>query len=127
MKIFEIIIDCWYAATHPLDPLTSEEISTTRDVIEASKKRAATRYIYNYITLQEPPKSVLLPFFLGNTDPPMSVYPRKSFSVLIERGTWNVYECVVNLDTKQVESMVQVFDVQPSLSPEDLLLSEVQH
>lgn len=37
-----------------------------------------------------------------------------------------MFEAVVNLKTKKVESLVQVHNVQPSLSPEDLLRAEVR-
>ncbi|XP_021955837.1 peroxisomal primary amine oxidase isoform X1 [Folsomia candida] len=113
----------------PLDPLTADEITSTSQIIEnysaASRAEPTRRFIYNWITLKEPPKDVLLPFFLSNKDPPADVYPRKSFSVLIERSSGNVFEAVVNLKTKKVESLVQVHNVQPSLSPEDLLRAEV--
>jgi len=105
--------------------LTADEISQTKMLINQQRARQSTRYIFNYITLQEPPKSVLLPYFLANTDPPVNVAPRKSFTILIERGTGNGFEVVCNLDTDTIESFNPIPDgLMPSLSPEDLLNSE---
>jgi Cu2+-containing amine oxidase len=119
-----------------LDPLLPHEIKLTREIILKnsttlpSKRRIPpqsnpARYIFNYITLLEPPKSVLLPYFLVDKEPPVSVYPRKSFTILIDRETSNAFELVVNLDTETVESFTQLPEGSvPSLSPEDLLQGE---
>lgn len=105
--------------------MTADEIRRTTQIITASRKRAETRYIFNWITLQEPPKSVLLPYFLSDTDPPFNVAPRRSFTVLIERGNGLVHEVIVNLDTGKVESFTDVAPgLEPSLSPEDMLNAE---
>ncbi|XP_035712938.1 copper amine oxidase 1 [Folsomia candida] len=113
-------------AKHPLDPLTHDEIQSAVQIIETNKGDNATRYIYNYIALFEPPKSVLLPFFLQDSIPPENIYPRKAFLVLIEWATKFVYEAVVNLGTKQKESYIRIYNVQAPFTPVDLLKPEIE-
>jgi len=86
---------------HPLDPLTESEINLTVTLIKSFRP---CNCIFSYITLKEPPKSVLLPYFLNDTDPIGAYIPRHSFTVLLDRTTNRVYEVNVNLDTHFVES-----------------------
>jgi primary-amine oxidase len=131
----------YFLAPHPLDPLSPSEITSTRDIIltyiqnnqslqqlrsSLYFRQSQQQYIFNYITLQEPPKSVLLPYFLSNTPPPPDVTPRRSFAILISRSDSRVFEVTVNLSENRVEKWEEVTDPNsnPSLSPEDLNDSE---
>jgi len=127
---------------HPLDPLTGEEINLTSKIIrekllESDSDLRATlengenpRVIFNSITLKEPEKSVLLPKLLDNNwnhnrTTTEDVIPRKSFSVLIEKGSGKVFEVVVNLTEEVIEKWKTIPEgYQPTLSPEDCFDSE---
>ncbi|CAL8085027.1 unnamed protein product [Orchesella dallaii] len=107
---------------HPLDPLTEDEINTTSAIIRHFRRG---NWIFNYITLKEPEKYLLLPSFLQDRPPESSLIPRKSFTILLDRATNHAYEVTVNLYTKQVEAWDDAPDgVTPTLTPEELLLSE---
>jgi primary-amine oxidase len=108
---------------HPLDPLTPEEISQSSKIIRENKPNAKG-WIFNSVVLIEPPKSELAPRLLKN-EKLDGVFPRKTFSLLIERGTGKVFETVVDLSKKKVERFDQAKDgQQPTLSPEDCFESE---
>lgn len=110
------------ARLHPLDPLTEAEINITSTIIRNFRN---DNWIFNYIVLQEPEKSVLLPYFLENTNPQYLSIPRKSFVVLLDRQINRAYEVVVNLDRRQVESWnAAPSDVHPSFTPEEMLDAE---
>jgi Cu2+-containing amine oxidase len=83
-----------------LDPLTPHEILQTRQILSKSLNPVRFSQLrFNIINLKEPPKAQLLPYFLKNTNPPRNLFPRKSFSVLVEdNGSGVLYEAIVNLD-----------------------------
>lgn len=111
----------------PLDPLTSIEISKSSRLIREIHPNQSG-WIFNSITLLEPPKDVLLPFLLKDDEKypkDMTSIPRKSFSILIEKGTGNVYEAVVNLSEDNIERFDAIpTGFQPTLTPEDCLEAE---
>jgi hypothetical protein len=53
--------------------------------------------MYIWITLQEPEKSILLPYFLADTEPPAGSVPRKSFTILVDPNTGKTHEAVVEI------------------------------
>ncbi|XP_037032511.1 copper amine oxidase 1-like [Bradysia coprophila] len=112
---------------HPLDPLTTVEISKSSGLIR-EKHPNKNGWIFNSITLLEPPKNVLLPFLskeveLNRKD--MVSIPRKSFTILIEKGTGKVYEAVINLSDDTIERFDAVpSGFQPTLTPEDCIEAE---
>lgn len=113
---------------HPLDPLTSVEISKSSRLIRETHPNK-NGWIFNSITLLEPPKNELLPFLskdgLINRKDMAASIPRKSFIILIEKGTGKVYEVVVNLSTISIERFDTVpLGYQPTLTPEDCIEAE---
>lgn len=107
---------------HPLDPLTPIEISKTSRLIRENHS-SQNGWMFNSIALLEPPKKLLLPF-LSKSDADASI-PRKSFAILIEKGTGNVYEAVVNLTDDRIECFDAVpTGFQPTLTPEDCFEAE---
>ncbi|CAG7837998.1 unnamed protein product [Allacma fusca] len=106
---------------HPLDNLTAQEISSVSLLIK-QKLASATKTVFNSITLQEPPKAVLLPFLNGEIQDDI---PRRALAILIEKGTGNVTEVVVNLTSKVIETWTIVEKgYQPTLSPDDCFDAE---
>ena len=102
---------------HPLDPLTPQEISQSSQIIR--KNYSNTSWIFNSITLQEPPKALLL------ETPELGSIPRKSFVILIERETGKVSEAVINLSENKLESCTAVHaGNQPTLTPQDCFEAE---
>jgi primary-amine oxidase len=93
---------------HPLDPLRPQEILMTKSVILHTKSDILPPgpYFFNLITLVEPPKSVLLPYFIES--PPPGIFPRKSYTLLHDRNEHKSYEVTVNLDSLRVENVSPV-------------------
>ncbi|KAK4665014.1 uncharacterized protein QC763_509740 [Podospora pseudopauciseta] len=89
--------------THPLGPLTGEEISKGADLVR-SVWPEGTKLQFKVNTLHEPEKKILAPWLAaeraGEKPAPLE---RKSFIVYTLRGTHNVHEAVVNLTTQKVE------------------------
>lgn len=81
--------------------------------------------MFNYIALKEPEKSALLPYFLKDVNPDPFSIPRRSFAVILDRGSNQAYEAIVNLDRRLVESWTAApSDVQAPFTPEEMLNAE---
>ncbi len=119
------------ADSHPLDPLSADEVTVTRDLLLAAYKgkfpSAASPPIFNLVTLEEAPKAELLAFDAGTGPVPA----RKGFAILqppraafAENETYAVVEAVVNLTSQEVEQWKLVEGVQPLITPEDCFEAE---
>jgi Cu2+-containing amine oxidase len=86
-----------FAANHPLDSLTQEEIATTVQVLKAAGKVTdASRYLS--MVLREPPKDEVLKFKAG------APFSRRAVVVVHEHATKRSFEAVVDLDAKKLVS-----------------------
>jgi primary-amine oxidase len=98
------------SAAHPLDALSAEEIATTVAAVrEAGDADSATRFAL--IGLDEPDKAAVLAWRPGQP------FARKAF--VIARRDRTVYEGVVDLATRQVESWEAKANVQTAISREE--------
>ena len=91
---------------HPLDPLTSDEISTTFRVIEAYAKFPKAAY-FPTVMLKEPPKSEVLAWSPGRP------FRRESFANIYDRPNNHLFEAVVDLRTNSVISWTAMSGAQP--------------
>ncbi|KAK1849474.1 peroxisomal copper amine oxidase [Colletotrichum chrysophilum] len=106
------------SSSHPLDQLSIEEIQRAAKLI---KIHAGTKALkFNCLTLREPKKNEYAAFKSGNGPRP----DRRAFAIVIEKGTSQVSEVVVNLKTSKVELWKDVFDAAPTLTLEDLDICE---
>jgi primary-amine oxidase len=109
---------------HPLDPLTRSEISLSSKLI-LSHHSNSKGWIFNSITLLEPLKAELAPLLLENNASALHQLPRRSFVLLIERGSGRVFKAAVNLTSGDVERWEEAGPgLQPTLTPEDCIESE---
>jgi primary-amine oxidase len=93
------------SAKHPLDGLTSPEIWTAYEVIQASGKAdAKTRF--PMVQLKEPPKAEVLAWKPGQ---PM----RREAFVVVKQGA-QTFEAVVDLNGKKLLSWTEMKGVQPN-------------
>ncbi|KAK2598263.1 hypothetical protein N8I77_011687 [Diaporthe amygdali] len=103
---------------HPLDQLSIEEIQRAAKLI---KEYASAKTLkFNCLTLREPKKNEYAAFKSGCGPRP----DRRAFAVVIEQGSSQVSEVVVNLRSSQVEIWKDVADVGPTLTLEDLDVCE---
>src|SRR5713226_5848896 len=79
-----------FAAGHPLDPLTAEEITSAVGVLKASGK-AREGALFPSIALREPAKEEVLGF-----KPGMPVR-REAFVMVYERAANKVFDAIVDL------------------------------
>ncbi|RDW58308.1 amine oxidase-5 [Coleophoma crateriformis] len=103
---------------HPLDQLSIHEISEATRLIR--QDAALKKLKFNSITLREPLKKEYVTFRDQEGPRP----DRKAFAIVLEAGTCNVAEVLVNLTTNQVEWWKDVKDVMPTLTLEDLDVTE---
>lgn len=106
------------AMCHPLDQLSIQEMSTARKII--SQHAQPKRLRFNCITMREPPKAEYAAFRKGAGPRP----DRKAFSIILEEGTNNTTEVLVNLKTNEIEMWKDVANVATTLSLEDLDVTE---
>jgi len=98
--------------SHPLDPLTKEEILQTFEVLRSAGKTTRDSR-FSLVTLQEPPKQDVVAYQPG------SPFERSSFVVVYERTRNETFEAVVNLRSNHLGSWKQIAGVQPSFLLED--------
>lgn len=97
-----------FAANHPLDPLSQEEIAATVQVLtKAGKVTDASRYMA--LVLRETTKAEVLKFKTG------APFSRQAFVVVHEHTTKQSFEAVVDLNTKQLVSWTELHGVQPTI------------
>jgi primary-amine oxidase len=106
-----------WAVSHPLEPLTKEEIATAVKVLQASGKVGAeTRF--PVIALQEPSKAEVLAYKRGTP------IQRQAFIVVYERATSTTSEAVVDCTHSAHVSWKKVPGVQPPFTEEEVKLTQ---
>lgn len=93
-------------ATHPLDPLSANEIAATVKILQAAPKFPKTA-LFSTIQLNEPPKSEVLSFKAG------AAFPREAFAIVLDREKNRTYEAIIDLLANKIVSWKEIADVQP--------------
>lgn len=105
--------------THPLDPLSVDEIQKTCNFIR-EKKQLNKHFRFAIVELFEPPKSQVLAF------DPTKALSRNAFAVLFDGKTGATFEAVVDLTDEELISWRQIqLDGQPPVLIEDFARTEV--
>ena len=94
------------SASHPLDPLTAEEIAEAMSILKA-QRQLGPRVRVETIVLQEPDKDMVLDFQPGDH------IQRNAFVVILDNDEAATYEAVVSLTERLVTSWKHVPGVQP--------------
>jgi primary-amine oxidase len=93
---------------HPLEPLTSEEITAAVHIVRA-ERNLHERVRFASVTLHEPPKEVVLSFKQG--DP----ITRAAFIILLDNTDGATYEAIVSITEGKVTSWRHIPGAQPSI------------
>lgn len=104
-------------ASHPLSPLSVEEITKAVEILRTEKNLAST-VKFPTVTLKEPLKKDVLNFKEGDT------FERAVFFILLDNADGNTYEAVVSLTQSTVTSFEHIPDVQPAIMIEEFDLCE---
>jgi primary-amine oxidase len=106
-------------APHPLDPLTTDEVIQTASLIR--KDKGETDFIFNTITLREPPKDVMMAYLDWDktASKPESI-EREAFVIIIERPSGHVHEAIVSLTQNKIKSWMNIKGVQPILTLDEM-------
>ncbi len=105
------------AASHPLDPLTAEEIAEASSILKV-QRQLGSRVRFETVVLREPAKVDVADFSPGA---PMR---REAFVVVLDNDDGATYEAVVSLDEKRVVSWEHIPGVQPRVMFDEFLECE---
>ena len=103
--------------SHPLDPLTSEEIMEASGILKA-ERGFGSRVRFETIVLKEPPKEQVSDFRPG--DP----IRRNAFLVVLDNDAEATYEATVSLDEERVTDWKHIPGVQPRIMFEEFVECE---
>ncbi|WP_008314860.1 primary-amine oxidase [Leptolyngbya sp. PCC 6406] len=103
--------------THPLEPLTPEEISAAVAILRREKSLGASARFAS-VTLNEPPKATVLGFKLGDA------IEREAFAIVLDNATAQTYEAVISLATGSVKSWQHIPGVQPPIMLDEFVECE---
>jgi primary-amine oxidase len=106
------------APTHPLEPLTGEEIKAARDIVRACGRASVPpeALLFAYVGLREPSKEVVRAADRGKSP---GAVERAVRMVLLQGPEADVVEVVVSLTRGEVERWEVVRDVRPPLQIEE--------
>ena len=108
------------SATHPLDPLTADEIAQASAILK-SQRQLGQRVRFETVVLREPDKDLVLMFQPG--DP----IRREAFLVVLDNDAAATYEAVVSLDDRRVVSWEHIPGVQPRVMFDEFVECEADH
>lgn len=96
--------------SHPLDPLSAEEITRTVAALRSSRefREVTERIRFITVSLREPTKDRVMKF------PDGGVPPREAEIILLDYGAGKTYEAIVSLDDDAVTTWRYVPGVQPA-------------
>lgn len=110
------------ATSHPMDPLSAEEIRNATEIVRTDPRLAAA--VVSFMSVGEPPKPQVLAWLSRAPGQPGENFTRRARTVL--SGDSGVFEAVVDLDAKRLVSVVERKGVQgPVTGTESRELSRV--
>ena len=108
-----------HMVTHPLEPLTGEEIVLTVNILRTTKQ-LTDKLRFISVVLKEPAKELVKNYSAENANQA----DRQSFTVLYNSATREVYEAVVNINEKTITAWDVITGVQPMLSMDEQMECE---
>src|SRR4051812_38154939 len=103
------------AASHPLDPLTPDEIRRASAAVRRAHDLGAGM-MFETVSLSEPEKSVVSGFRAGVS------FPREAFVCAFDRANGQVFEARVDLIADKVVDWRHVPGVRPRILYDDIML-----
>src|SRR5690242_6519934 len=110
------------ATSHPLDPLSADEVAATTAAVRSSDRYASLPGRIRFITieLREPDKAAVLAWAADGAPPP----PRESFTVLLAQVDGSTHEVITSLDSREITSWSRLEGVQPLAAIGELTQAE---
>ena len=94
------------AATHPLDPLSADEIESAVKILKAMSN-FPKEVLFSTVQLNEPPKAEVWNFKVG------TAFRREAFAIVMDRPRNKTFEATVDLRGKKIVSWKELIGVQP--------------
>ncbi|HEY0051050.1 MAG TPA: primary-amine oxidase [Pyrinomonadaceae bacterium] len=94
------------AATHPLDPLDENEITSAVKILQSAANFPKTA-LFSTVVLNEPPKAEVLSFKTG------AKFRREAFAIVLDREKNKTFEAVIDLRSGKILSWKEIAGVQP--------------
>lgn len=98
--------------SHPLDPLSAQELSLAIEVIRR-ERHLDDRALFEQVRLNEPSKQTVRHFSPGGS------IEREAFAVVLDRNAAKTFEALVSLNTASLKSWVHVPGVQACILAEE--------
>ncbi len=99
--------------THPLDPLSAEEMAIVRNVVTSSRRFSRETEVA-WIQLHEPPKRLVEAFH------PEDPFPRKADVAAIDYAAGKSFAVVVDVKAARIDGMTELTRSQPGLTARDI-------
>ncbi len=109
-----LLVSAAWAAPHPLTPLTAAEIRDAVRIFRASG-HAPTTARFHFLSLEEPPKEMVLR---------RATVPRRAFAVIYDRATNKTGEAIADLSTGRLASWKEIPGAQPPVGERDSSLAD---
>ena len=103
--------------SHPLEPLTPEEIEAAVSIVRAQRELGET-VRFASVSLKEPSKETVLGFSLGNH------IERRAFIVLLDNATGQTHEATVSLNDGRITNWEYIPNVQPPIMLDEFVECE---
>ncbi len=104
-------------ATHPLEPLSPDEIRAAVAIVRSQQTLGSTTR-FATVTLNEPDKATVLSFQPGDE------IEREAFLILLDNETTKTYEAVVSLTSGTIKLWRHIPDVQPPIMLDEFVECE---
>ena len=103
--------------THAFDPLSRAEISIAREILKENNL-LGQGYFLQLLALKEPAKAE---FWTSSRN---TFHPRHAKAIVLSHAQAKTYQCLIDLDAKQIISKTLVEKSQPALMKMEVLLLE---
>ena len=105
------------SVSHPLEPLTPQEIEAAVAIAREYRSFTITMR-FATVTLNEPPKEQVLSFRSGDT------FEREAFVILLDNAAAKTYEAIISLGNGTVKSWEYIPNVQPPIMLDEFVECE---
>ncbi|KAI8141003.1 copper amine oxidase [Fennellomyces sp. T-0311] len=108
---------------HPLDNVSADEIRRIVDIIQ--KERGNVNFVFNTITLKEPPRELMMAHFgWDRTKLKPAEIEREALVILIDRPSGLVHEVTVSLTKNAITDWKKIQGQQPTISVFEMIEAE---
>ncbi len=103
---------------HPLEQLSEDEVHQITSIVR--KEKSEMNFVFNTITLKEPPKNDMLSYLGWTTKKGTITIEREALVVIVEKPSMKCYEGIISLTHAKLKDWKHIPNVQPMLTMDDM-------